>query len=65
MMKKLLTALAISAIAFTGGTFAQIKKDSTKAKKYNVGKPAVKYKPTATTSGGKPDMRYKMNKKSN
>jgi hypothetical protein len=64
MMRKFLTALAISAIAFTG-TFAQTKKDSTKAKKYNVAKPAVKYKPTATTSGGKPDMRYKMNKKSN
>lgn len=64
MMKKLITALTIAAITFTAA-FAQTKKDSTSARKYNTTRPAVKYKPTATTNNGKPDLRYKMHKKPN
>lgn len=63
-MKKIITALTIVAITYTA-TFAQTKKDSTPAKKYNTNRSAVKYKPTATTNGGKPDLRYKMHKKPN
>ncbi|MGI4022786.1 MAG: hypothetical protein ACRYFA_14880 [Janthinobacterium lividum] len=64
MMKKLITATAIVAITLTAA-FAQTKKDSSGTRKYTTTRPPVKYKPTATTNGGKPDLRYKMHKKVN
>ena len=62
-MKKFLTLLAITLLAFNL-SFAQTKKDSTTGKRYKTN-PAVKRKQAATTNGGKPDLRYKMNKKPN
>lgn len=62
-MKKLLTLLAITIMAFST-TFAQTKKDGTPDKRYKANK-TVKTKTTTThnTKSGKADMRYKENKK--
>ena len=60
-MKKLITLLVITVMAFTF-TFAQTKKDGTPDKRYKANK-TVKAKPTPLTKSGKPDMRYKTNKK--
>ena len=60
-MKKILALLTVALMAFTL-SFGQTKKDGTPDKRFK-GNMTVKPKPIPTTKAGKPDMRYKMNKK--